>query len=81
MNIYRQRFTVKCPNNDRTVSYRLKLRTSKVIKVEDIQIKCEEFKAAFHEDIADLLLICFGGEQTIKAFHHGTHITTIRGRL
>ncbi len=81
MNIYRHRFTTKCPNNNQVVEYDLTICSFKMIEVERIQAKCAEYKEGFHEYIADQLRDIFGGVQMLTAWHHGTSIRTFRGRV
>lgn len=77
MNIYRQKFTAVCPNNGRKVDYRLELRASVVIMVEDLQAATVG-RTGYHEAIADELFALFGGSQSLSAHHHGTDIETVR---
>lgn len=79
MNRYTYRFSVKCPNNNRVVEYRLILDSQRMIMVEDIAKKCKSLKPTYHEQIADQLYDAFGGQQTIRAHHHGVDIETVRG--
>lgn len=82
MNIYRHTFTGPCPNNGMAVTYRLEIRTTWVIMVEDIVQACIDAQTAerpYHETIADNLYVKFGGEQIMVGFHHGCEIETRRG--
>jgi len=82
LNIYRYRFWVPCPNNGRAISYTLKLETGRTIMVEDIIAAGEHaltLEKPYHENIADMLYERFGGEQGLRAFHHGVEIETRRG--
>jgi hypothetical protein len=78
LNIYTQRFTVRCPNNETPVGYTLKIYSSHMIYVESIQEEVLKYTHGFHEEIADQLFAKFGGQQVITAHHHGTDITTTR---
>jgi hypothetical protein len=78
VNIYTHRFTAKCPNNSRVVTYNLTIESHDTIMVESLQSEILNFDIGYHEQIADKLFERFGGRQTITAHHHGTHITTIR---
>lgn len=78
MNIYTQRFTAKCPNNSRVVTYTLTIESHDVIMVEDIQAHVTSLETGFHEALADQTFARFGGRQTIQAHHHGTDVTTVR---
>jgi hypothetical protein len=77
MNIYRQKFTAVCPNNERVVDYLLTIRSRKVIMVEEIQTAVCDLRG-YHEEFADKLFARFGGQQVISAHHHGTDIETER---
>jgi hypothetical protein len=78
MNIYTHRFTAKCPNNSRVVTYTLTIESHETIMVESLQAEIIRLQVGYHEQIADQLFACFGGRQTIQAHHHGTDIKTIR---
>jgi hypothetical protein len=82
VNIYRHTFTGPCPNNQRSIDYRLEIRANRVLMAEDIVSVCEEMKTAgkpYHETIADRLYERFAGKQRLIAFHHGVEIETVRG--
>lgn len=78
MNIYQTRFWAKCPVNKQTIYYDLQIRHNQQIKVESILDELTTITEGFHEDIADQLHDKFGGNQIIKAEHHGVHIITER---
>lgn len=80
MNIYRHRFTVKCPNNGVAVEYALEVMTARVVMVEAIIAACT-VEQSFHEGLADALLVALGGRQVLRAYHHGVEIETVRGGL
>lgn len=80
MNRYRHRFTALCPNNGKTIRYRLALWTEETIMVEDIIDTCK-VESAYHEDLAQTLFLRFGGRQVLRAFHHGVEIKTVRGEI
>lgn len=77
-NLYHHRFVVECPNNGVKIAYALTIETPNRIFVEDIVAACD-VRSAFHEDLADALATKFGGRQTMRAYHHGVWITTLRG--
>lgn len=79
MNIYRHMFVSFCPNNDKPIIYALEIVSEKAIYVEHIVTAATLHKRAFHEAIADDLHARFGGQQTLKAHHHGVDIETRRG--
>jgi len=81
MNIYRIGFIVRCPNNNKPISYAFELRTptEQRVMVEDICAAVTQREAAYHEDLADDLLKQFGGQQVLRAHHHGVDIETHRG--
>lgn len=77
MNIYTQKFRATCPANGRSVDYTLTIESTRTIMVEDIQAAVTGLKG-YHEDFADQLAAQFGGNQTLRAYHHGTDIVTVR---
>lgn len=77
MNIYTQHFRATCPANGRAVDYVLTIESPHMIMVENIQSATRELKG-YHEDFADTLWQSFGGNQTLRAHHHGTDVETIR---
>ena len=78
MNRYTHQFVVACPNNAVKVGYSLVIETVETVMVEDIVAACK-VDSAYHEALADKLHLRFGGRQTMKAFHHGVWIETVRG--
>lgn len=80
-NIYRHKFYARCPNNKQLIEYLFELRANRVILVEDIVDYCAGRREGYHENIADMLSVQFGGQQQLIAFHHGVEITTLRGAL
>ncbi len=78
MNIYRHKFYSVCPNNSAIIAYELEIATTDVIQVEHIVTACAIEKSSFHEDIADRLAERFGGQQTLRAHHHGVDIESRR---
>ena len=79
MNIYTYQFKLKCPVNDLVIKYNLKIKSSEIIRIEDIVSFLAEYEKGFHEDVANKLFDQFAGYQIMKAFHHGVHIETRRG--
>ena len=81
MNTYETTFTVKCPNDDDSIDYTLRLRSDSTIWVEDINRATDIKTGAFHESIADGLYALLGGRQVITAVHQGVKIKTVRGEF
>lgn len=81
MNIYRHQFVSKCPNNGDFIVYDFELRKpdEETVFVEHIVIASKLWNPAFHEQIADAFFKQFGGQQILKAHHHGVEIETKRG--
>lgn len=79
MNIYRQQFVSHCPHNGLHIIYSLEIQSDEVIHVEHIVTATRLMADSFHEDIADELHERFGGQQILKAHHHGVDIETRRG--
>jgi hypothetical protein len=77
MNIYEHSFAATCPNNGLSIGYKLRIKTSGIIMVEDIIEACK-VDSEFHEKLADKLHSKFGGKQIITAVHHGVKIKSIR---
>jgi hypothetical protein len=50
-----------------------------MIEVERIVSITDSFEEGYHEDFADQLIERLGGIQTLKAYHHGVFIKTVRG--
>lgn len=78
MNAYTTEFFTNCPNNGLRIKYRLRIETREIIPVEQITAKVEGISEGFHEEVADELLLAFGGVQTLVADHHGVTIETTR---
>ena len=78
MNIYSTRFFAVCPANGARIDYSLTIHTGQMLKVEDILAFVGQLSAGYHEDLADKLAAEFGGQQRLKAEHHGVQIETIR---
>jgi hypothetical protein len=78
MNKYTVKFFAKCPANGVRVEYSLLVITDKTIKVELLLESVNQYDGWFHEDIADNLVVQFGGTHYLEAFHHGVFIETIR---
>lgn len=78
MNLYRHAFSTLCPNNAVAIHYVLEIETTRMIPVEEIVEACQVEKA-FHEALAETLILRFGGRQTLRAHHHGVDIETRRG--
>lgn len=81
MNTYRTQFFARCPVNGARITYSLTVNTGLVIEAERIIDAVECIKEGMHEDIADRLLNELGGQQVLKAEHHGVQIETIRPHL
>lgn len=79
LNIYRHRFLAQCPVDGAQVLYSLTIDTNAVLMAEDIEAACRFEAAVFHEDVADKLLVKFGGKQTLAATHGKVEIETLRG--
>ncbi len=78
MNTYKLKFFSLCPVNSIRIEYKLRIRSNTLIHVEDLIAFAAEKSSGFHEEIADAFFLKFGGEQRLKAFHHGVRIKTIR---
>lgn len=80
MNRYSAKFVAACPANGIPVTYRLRLETPAMVRVEAIQEAITAIGGqGFHEDLADALHKALGGRQRLKAHHHGVDIVTTRG--
>lgn len=64
--------------NGLRIKYRLRIECAEVIPVEQIIAKVESIGEGYHEEIADDLLLSFGGLQMLVADHHGVIIETMR---
>lgn len=79
MNIYTTSHRAACPNGNLMDAYKITIRTSGKILVEDIQRALAETPKQTHqEDLATLLRAKLGAEVTVKGWHHGVKITSIR---
>ena len=79
INTYTHQFIANCPNNGVPILYTFTIRTAgRVIPVEQIVLATAGLRGGFHETLADLLYERFGERQTLRAFHHGVDIETIR---
>lgn len=78
MNIYRHSFTAVCPADGEVIIYRLEIKSPIMIHVEHIKTATALIKKGWHEQIADDLAKCLGGDQTITATHQGVEIETVR---
>lgn len=67
--------------NAKVIKYRLKIKSAEVILVEGIVAECQSIAEGYHETIADRLFAKFGGQQTLKAQHHGVDIKSKRGEF
>lgn len=81
MNIYRFQFVSRCPVNRKPIVYELELRKPDDAKVlvEHLEIAASLYETAYHEQLADYFFKQFGGQQVLKAHHHGVDIETQRG--
>lgn len=78
INIYRTTFSVRCPNNNQSVTYHLTVESPDMISVEDIVSVTKQIQLGYHEEVADKLAAAFGGAQRLVAHHHGVEIETHR---
>lgn len=78
MNTYRLTFAATCPNDGELIIYKLEIKTDQVIYVEHLRAETALIKTGIQEQIADRLLLRFGGKQTMVAVHQGVEIETIR---
>lgn len=81
MNIYRHQFTCRCPSNGQAIIFDLCITSDKMIHVEHIVTAAAMQEKAYHETLADHLHQTLGGQQTLKAHHHGVDIVTYRGSV
>lgn len=79
MNKYKITFTALCPVNNKKITYNLEIKSDAMIRVEDLLAFVWQVDQGFHEEIADSLIERFGGQQKLRAFHHGVFIETDRG--
>jgi hypothetical protein len=80
VNTYTADFFAKCPSNAARVRYTLEIQSSQMVMVEDINavLLSDEFREGYHEQLADRLALLLPGHQTMRAFHHGVQIETVR---
>jgi hypothetical protein len=80
LNTYAAEFFAKCPGNGARVKYTLEIRTTEMVMVERINdvLLTDFFREGYHEAFADHLAQHLPGRQTLRAFHHGVQIETIR---
>lgn len=79
MNIYKVSHIASCPNGQLNDCYEITIASSSTIMVEFILKTLKESPSEiYQEDLATLLRSKTGAEITIKGWHHGIHITTIR---
>ena len=83
MNTYQTTVRLPCLKNNLPIDYWVEIQSVETIMVEDINafLLNDDGKGVIHEVLADDMYDRFGGWQTIKAMHHGVHITTTRGSL
>ncbi|CAN7304586.1 hypothetical protein LJR296_001428 [Cupriavidus necator] len=79
MNIYRHQFVCKCPANGAMIVYALEIASKAMIHAEHIVAACALHRSGYHEAIADALHQALGGQQTLRAHHHGVDIESLRG--
>jgi hypothetical protein len=79
MNIYKISFASKCPVNDDQINYHLEIRSTSVIKAEEIEWNVPGWPQ-LHEEMADSLFHRFGGYQILRATHRRVLIETHRGQ-
>lgn len=78
MNIYRYKFSVRCPNDDKSIEYHLEVQTAAMVMAEEIVTACLFNGAGYHEVVADHLAATLPGRQTITATHSGVEVVTVR---
>ena len=79
MNRYTTKFFCTCPFNKARIEYHLTIETQRVISVEELlELLSTVYAEGMHELMADDLYQRFGGVQTLRAFHHGVEIETVR---
>ncbi len=61
MNIYKVKFTVKCPSDGDLITYKLCIYSASMIMAEQIKTATALIKSGYHEKIADALHNDFGG--------------------
>jgi hypothetical protein len=78
-NNYQVEFFCRCPVNNIRIHYKLTITTDKMIMVEKLIDRVSAIGEKLHEDLADELVLEFGGQQKLEANHHGVYLQTIRG--
>ena len=78
MNIYKIKFSARCPVDKAAIEYTLRIESEAKILVEDIRFVVGNVKRGFHEDIADRLIDILGNRQVLTATHQHVRIKTIR---
>lgn len=78
MNKYSLKFFAYCPENNLRIEYDLQIMLKTKIMAEDLIDAVNLIDRGHHEEIANQLHREFGGLQTLKAYHHGVNIETIR---
>ena len=73
MNIYRYRFTAKCPADGQQIQYQLEIRTDDMIMAEDIVKHCNHADG-YQEYIASKLKEKLGGSVKLTGTHSGVEI-------
>lgn len=76
MNIYHYSFFCQCPNDDKTIEYRLQIKSESMIMAEDIVKHCNHADG-YQEHIASQLKLELGGDIELSATHSGVRITTL----
>lgn len=79
VNKYTTNFFAICPVNKIRIEYELVIESTNLILVEELLSTVSSVDFCLHEKIADDLFNKYGGRQTLKAFHHGVLIETLRG--
>lgn len=81
-NTYRHTFVSRCPENLVPITYHLEIVAHHMIMVEKIVAAVAVYEQAHHEKLADDLATQFPGtRQTLRAYHHGVGIETVRGAI
>jgi hypothetical protein len=79
VNTYKIKFNAICPMNEDVIEYFLIIKTSNMIKAEEIKEFTDRLSRGFHEKFADMLHGKFGGYHFMTAIHGGVTIETERG--
>ena len=77
-NNYQVEFFCRCPVNNIRIHYKLTITTDKMIMVEKLIDRVSAIGEKLHEDLADELILEFGGHQKLEANHHGVFLWTQR---